>query len=88
MTNYARSDVYPPEVEAIGDMRGCTDETHAHGCPCGVGGDVIERCYLCDQRDSGVLVTIDGAVHSVCDGCWSRDEVRIPLNYTEDEDDD
>ena len=38
---YARSDVYPPEVEAIGDMRGCTDEGHAFGCPCGVGGDPI-----------------------------------------------
>lgn len=41
MTSYARSDVYPPEVEALADMTTCTDETHAHGCPCGAGGDAI-----------------------------------------------
>ena len=95
MTDYARSDVYPPEVEAIGDMHGCTNEAHAFGCPCGVGGDaILARCYLCRRRpggydEGGMTVTLDGAVRSVCETCWTRgqDEIRIPLDMEEDEDD-
>lgn len=87
-TDYARSDVYPPEVESIADMTTCSDDEHAFGCPCGVGGEAIERCYLCRQADSGVLVVIDGATRSVCSDCWSRDEVRVPLDMTEDDDAD
>lgn len=87
MTDLARSDVYPPEVEALAEMTTCSDETHAHGCPCGMGGEAIERCYICRRRDGGVNVTLDGAVRLVCDTCWERgqDEVRIPLDYSEDE---
>jgi hypothetical protein len=85
--DYARSDIYPPQVEAIRDMRGCTDPEHAFGCPCGVGGDVIEaRCFLCRTPDeTGLLVTIEGAIRLVCPDCWSRDEVRVPLDLTEDD---
>jgi hypothetical protein len=87
MKDYARSDVYPPEVEAIGDMAGCTNDEHAFGCPCGMGGEVIERCcWVCRQPDDGFsarLVTIEGAVRVVCSDCWARDEVRVPLDYTE-----
>jgi len=91
MTNYARSDVYPPEIEAIGDMHGCTTEGHAFGCPCGMGGDpILDRCYLCNRREIDRHVTLDGAVQGICDTCWERgqDEIRIPLDYTEDEGDD
>jgi hypothetical protein len=87
MKDYARSDVYPPEVEAIGDMHGCTTEGHIFGCPCGMGGDaILARCFLCEQPDDGFsarLVTIEGAVRVVCSDCWARDEVRVPLDYTE-----
>jgi hypothetical protein len=87
--NPARSDVYPPNVEAIGDMHGCTTEGHVFGCPCGVGGDaILARCYLCHRidDDSGVLVTLDGAVRSICEPCWTKQDVEIPLDMTEDED--
>jgi hypothetical protein len=65
-------------------MHGCTNPDHAFGCPCGVGGDPISKaCYLCGRsEDIGVLVTIDDYVRLVCDTCWSRDEVRIPLDMT------
>ena len=88
MTTYARSDVYSPEVEATGDMHGCTTEGHIFGCPCGVGGDpILARCYLCQMTEpDGRLVTIDGATRVVCADCWSRDEVRIPLDMTEFDD--
>lgn len=88
--DYARSDVYPPEVEAIADMSTCSDELHAHGCPCGVGGDAIERCYLCRRRENDRNVTLDGAVRGICDTCWERGEegVLIPLDMTEDDDAD
>ena len=92
MRDYARSDVYSPEVEAIGDMHGCTTEGHIFGCPCGMGGDpIIARCYLCRRPEddiSSVLVTLDGAVRAVCSDCWEKQDVEIPLDYTEDDDAD
>lgn len=83
MTDYARSDVYPPEIEAIADMRGCTDEDHAFGCPCGVGGDPIPAsCWVCGRRERwGLFVEVAGDVVLVDADCWSRDEVRLPLDW-------
>ena len=92
MKDYARSDVYPPEVEAMGEMRGCTDEDHAFGCPCRVGGDpILARCYWCRRRDVDRNVSLsDGTIIGCCDTCWERGEeaVLMPLDYTEDDDDD
>jgi hypothetical protein len=81
--NPARSDVYPPNVEAIGDMHGCTTEGHAFGCPCGMGGDPIEaRCYICQTAERvGMFVEVDGYVRLCCADCWARDEVRVPLDW-------
>lgn len=46
----------------------------------------VERCFLCRRPDdyAGVLVTLDGAVRLVCDRCV--DEVRIPLDMTDEGD--
>ena len=99
MKDYARSDVYPPEVEAMGEMRGCTDEDHAFGCPCRVGGDPILEWTsgttgVRDPRrrrdvDRNVSLS-DGTIIGCCDTCWERGEeaVLMPLDYTEDDDDD
>lgn len=91
-TDYARSDVYPPEVEAITDEGACRFETHALGCPCGMGGEPLirNRCHWCG-RDADfygyVNVSLaDGRVVRCCDVCWERGDegIDLPLDMTED----
>jgi hypothetical protein len=50
-----------------------------------------DRCYWCRRREPDVNVSLeDGRIVGCCDTCWERgrDEIRIPLDMTEDEGDD
>jgi hypothetical protein len=50
-----------------------------------------DRCYWCRRREPDANVSLeDGRIVGCCDTCWERgqDEVRIPLDMTEDEGDD
>lgn len=49
---------------------------------------VLDRCHWCRRREVDRNVSLsDGRIVGCCDTCWERgqDEVRIPLDYTEDE---
>jgi hypothetical protein len=49
--------------------------------------DGVNRCYWCGRPDDELTVNVDvgGVIRSCCDTCWSRQDVEIPLDYTEDE---
>lgn len=49
-----------------------------------------DRCWICKRRESDVNVSLaDGRIVGVCPTCWERgqDDVRIPLDMEEDDDD-
>lgn len=49
---------------------------------------IRDRCHWCRSLDAEVNVSLtDGRIVGCCDTCWQRgqDEVRIPLDMSEDE---
>ena len=48
-----------------------------------------DPCWICKRREADRNVVLsDRRIVSVCDTCWQRgeDDVRIPLDYEDDDD--
>ena len=48
-----------------------------------------ERCGLCNRLTYGDAVTVDfdtQGLTAVCSVCWEKQDVMVPLDYTEDDD--